>query len=195
MKEIWIIRHGATEWTEKHKHTSVTDLPLTDQGVSQALVLKKYVETLSFDKVFCSPLQRARQTADLCGFHDYEIDEDLFEWRYGSVEGMTTEQIHKKYQKDWNIYTHADVTEGAETVSSVKKRVKRFFSKINFAGYEKVLIVSSAHISRAIAAFWIGESIEIAKHLVLSTASVSILGFEHDYPAILRWNQNYDISC
>ncbi len=166
------------------QHTSVTDLDLTPDGEKEAANLHNVLQQIEFDAVFCSPLKRAQQTAKLAGYSTYDLEDDLFEWRYGAYEGLTTKEIHEKDPK-WNLFESGG-PEG-ESVADVEKRAQRLCEKLkDLSG--NVLLFSSGHISRVIGAVWVGLPAHHGKYLALSTASFSILGFEHDYPVIVRWN-------
>ena len=189
LREIWIIRHGQTAWSLTGQHTSFTDLSLTEEGEREARELQSRLQDLSFDKVFCSPKKRAIQTADLIGFKEYEIEPALMEWGYGVCEGKTSDEIHAKICPDWHIYTHCDITEGAEKEAAVALRIDALFQHILEENVEKVALVTSGHIGRAIGMRWLGLPFKWGKHFTLGTASISILGFEHESTrSILQWN-------
>ncbi|MCH9608922.1 MAG: Acid phosphatase [Chlamydiales bacterium] len=183
VKEIYLCRHGQTEWSKLGQHTSVTDLDLIPEGIEQAKKLANYLKGKEFNAVFSSPLKRAMQTAEIVGF-PYEIDEDLFEWRYGEYEGLTTKEIREKVP-NWDIFDFP--LPGGETVEEIETRAKRLFEKL-YAVEGRVLLFSSAHISRALASTWIGLSPRYGKHFQCSTASCSILAYERESPTILSWN-------
>ena len=183
-KMIYLCRHGETEWTLSGQHTSSTDLELTKNGVREAKELSKVLKDTHFDSVFCSPLKRARTTAELCGHSTFEVEEALFEWRYGDYEGITSKEI-KQTVPGWNIFENG--APNGESVHEVEVRAKALCEKLKkLEG--NVLLFSSGHISRVIGAVWVGLPAHHGKYLKLSTASLSILGFEHDYPVISCWN-------
>ncbi|MCP5469281.1 MAG: histidine phosphatase family protein [Chlamydiales bacterium] len=183
-KHIYLCRHGETEWTLSGQHTSSTDLELTKNGIHEAKCLKKALKGIHFDSIFSSPLKRATETAKLAGYPAFEVEEGLFEWRYGKYEGMTSKRI-KESDPNWNIFEKG-APEG-ESVEDVQERTERLCAKLReLEG--NVLLFSSGHISRAIGAVWAGMPVHHGKYLVLSTASLSILGYEHDYPVIRCWN-------
>ncbi len=186
MREIYIIRHGETEWARDGKHTGLTDIPLTENGEIHAASLGRRLERLKFSHVFSSPLKRAKETCTICGF-DPQIDEDLLEWDYGAYEGLTSEEIRKTLP-EWNIFTHG--APAGESVEAVVKRAERFIKKLE--GLEgKLAIFSSGHFSRVLTMCWLKLSLENGIRFPLSTASLSILGYEKKLRALKLWN---DIS-
>lgn len=187
--EIWLVRHGQTIWSLEGRHTSFTDLDLTEAGRLEAAALGERLKGHHFDAIFCSPLKRACHTADLAGFTSYRITEDLVEWNYGICEGKTSDQIHAELSCDWHIYTHANITPGAETKESVQKRIDHFFAELLQSKAQKILVFTSGHIGRAIGMRWIARDIEQARHFAFETCSISILGFEHQTAAIISWNE------
>lgn len=185
-QKVYLIRHGETEWSRDKKHTGLTDLPLTENGESEAEWLIKRLEGLSFKKVFVSPLQRALTTCKIAGFEEgSEVMEELLEWDYGKYEGMTSSEIHK-IDPDWSIFTKG-APEG-ESVGDVGQRAHRAISRIREVGGD-VALFSSGHFLRSLAMRWLGLPIQNGSQFSLSTASVSILGYEHGIAALLQWNE------
>lgn len=185
-QKVYLIRHGETEWTQTRRHTGLTDIPLTDLGREQASWLIKRLEGLQLKKVFCSPLKRAKETCEIAGlFRHAEIDHDLVEWDYGKYEGLTTPQIREQDPK-WNIFTCG--AEKGESVGDVAARATRVISRVK-AVQGDVALFSSGHFSRALAAKWIELPLGTARHLLLSTASCSILSYEREIPTIALWNE------
>jgi broad specificity phosphatase PhoE len=185
-QKVYLIRHGETEWTKSKKHTGLTDIPLTAEGEKQSLWLKEALSGKKFKKVFCSPLQRAKKTCEIAGFfHEAEIDRDLLEWDYGKYEGMTTSEIHE-IDPGWTIFSRG-APEG-ESVGDVGGRAQRMLSKILSVSGD-VAVFSSGHFSRVLAAKWLHLSAAEGRLLALSTASLSILGYEHGLPVLHLWNQ------
>lgn len=185
-QKVYLIRHGETEWTQSKQHTGLTDIPLTDLGREQAKWLVSRLGGLKFKKVFCSPLIRAKETCEVAGLFDHaEIDEDLVEWDYGKYEGLTTPQIREQDPK-WNIFT-SGAPEG-ESIGDVSSRASRVISKVRSIQGD-VALFSSGHFSRALGAKWIEMTITEGRHLLLSTASCSILSYERETPVIELWNQ------
>ncbi|MEQ4207833.1 histidine phosphatase family protein [Actinopolymorpha sp. B17G11] len=184
--DLWVARHGETEWSRTRKHTSVTDLPLTAEGERAARELRTRLAGTSFDLVLTSPLLRARDTARLAGFGDRaEVDADAHEWRYGEYEGLTTAQIQRD-SPGWTIWTHP--VPGGEKALEVAERVDRIIDRVRTEAGERALLFAHGHLLRVLGARWIGQSAEAGAHLVLDTTTVSVLGWERDTPAILSWN-------
>jgi len=188
MQKIYICRHGETKWSKSGQHTSFTDLSLTQNGKAEGTALGKRLSTFSFVKVLISPLKRARETAALANLHG-DIEDDLVEWNYGEYEGLTTQEIHKK-APDWNIFTHG--APKGETPKQIEARALRVLAKVQKIQGD-VCLVSSGHISRAIASMWLSGSVSLGRNLVLSPASLSCLGFEHQNRALLFWNDTSHI--
>ncbi len=182
---IWLIRHGETEWSKSGQHTSRTDLPLTTEGESRAQNLKRVLTGHSFSHVYSSPMRRARDTARLAGFEP-TILEDLREWDYGKYEGLTTPQIHEKYDPQWSIWTGA-VPEG-ETGEQVAARADRVIEKAMSSGKD-IALFAHGHILRVLGARWLGKTADAGRYFALSTATISVLGFEHDQRVLQVWNR------
>src|SRR3990167_9016706 len=185
-KKIYLIRHGETEWTRAGRHTSHTDLPLTRRGEKEARMIRKEIKHIAFSYVFASSLERAQRTCFLAGLENrMHVDDDLLEWDYGEYEGKTTEEIRES-RPGWTIFTGDPP--GGETRAQIRARADRLLEKLEqLEG--PIALFSSGHISRAIGARWIEQEVEFGKHLVLSTASVSILGFEHHVKTLVAWNE------
>lgn len=184
---IYLARHGETAWSLSGQHTGLTDLPLTDRGKRNARRLAERLKGMSFDKVFSSPLQRAIRTCELAGFGDRaEVDRDLLEWNYGEYEGRRTAEIHAE-RPDWELFR--DGCPGGETPQQIGARADRVVKRIREI-QGKVLIFSSGHILRVLSARWLGLEPAGGKYLLLSTASLSALGYEHNLsqPVIQLWN-------
>jgi broad specificity phosphatase PhoE len=182
--ELWLVRHGETEWSRDGRHTSRTDLDLTEKGVEVACTLKDRLAGTSFDLVLCSPMRRARRTAELAGFGDLEVDADLVEWGYGDYEGITTAEI-RETSPDWTIWTRP--TPGGETAEQVTERLDRVVQRVREAG-GRVLAFGHGHALRALTARWIEQPVAEGRFFKLDTATVSTLGYERDFPVVLRWN-------
>jgi broad specificity phosphatase PhoE len=182
--ELWLVRHGETEWSRDGRHTSVTDLELTDKGVEVARSLGLRLAEHSFDQVLSSPMSRAVRTAELAGFDDVEVDEDLVEWAYGDYEGVTTAEIRESVP-GWTVWTHP--TPDGETVAQVRERLDRVVAKVQGAG-ERVLVFGHGHSLRALAARWIEQPVTDGRFFRLDTATLSTLAYERDVPVVLRWN-------
>ena len=183
-QEVWVVRHGETEWSRDGRHTSFSDIPLTDNGVEVARTLGERLAGTSFDLVLTSPRQRARRTAELAGFPDAHVEEDLVEWGYGEYEGITTVEIRQTVP-GWTVWTHP--TPGGETVEQVTKRLDRVLGKVRAHG-GRCLLFGHGHALRAFAARWIQQPADEGRFLRLDTATLSVLGYERDNPVVLRWN-------
>ena len=181
---VYLCRHGETAWSRSGQHTSSTDLELTENGIEEAKCLGKTLKGFEFDTILSSPLKRAQETAKIAGFPDYQLEDGLFEWRYGEYEGLTSKEI-KKRDPTWNIFEKGGL-EG-ESVRDIQERTSKLCQKL-YALEGNVLLFSSGHISRAIGSVWVGASASFGKYLKLSTASRSLLGYEHGYPVICCWN-------
>ena len=182
--ELWLVRHGETEWSRDGRHTSITDLELTDRGVEVARTLRERLEDQDFDLVLSSPMRRAVRTAELAGFDHVEEDADLVEWAYGDYEGVTTAEIRKTVP-EWTVWTHP--TPGGETAEQVRERLDRVVTRVQAAG-ARVLVFGHGHSLRALAARWIEQPVAEGRFFQLDTATVSTLGYERDFPVVLRWN-------
>ncbi|WP_165226654.1 histidine phosphatase family protein [Aquisphaera insulae] len=187
MPRIYLLRHGETQWSASGRHTSDSDIPLTPRGEDEARALGALARTWRCATVLTSPLLRARRTCELAGFGEAaEVVPDLVEFRYGVYEGRTTAEIREQHP-NWNVFR--DGCPGGESVRDVTTRADRVVSRLREAPCD-VLVFSHAHFLRALAVRWLGLDLAVAAQLVLSTASVSILGHDHgpDEPAILLWN-------
>jgi probable phosphoglycerate mutase len=190
---VYIARHGETAWTITGQHTGLTDLPLTPQGERNALALAPRLAGIRFGKVFSSPLVRARKTCALAGFGSVaEIDNDLVEWNYGVYEGLRSVDIRAK-RPDWELFR--DGCPGGESPSDVRTRAESVVARIR-AVNDNVLIFSSGHFVRVLAARWIGLEPSInSMSFLLSTASVSAVGYENSLsrPVIRLWNDTHHV--
>lgn len=182
--ELWLVRHGETEWSRDGKHTSTTELDLTESGVEVARTLRDRLAGTSFDLVLTSPRHRARRTADLAGFGGAVVDPDLVEWDYGDYEGITTAEIRETVP-GWTVWTHP--TPGGETAADVTERLDRVVAKARANG-GRVLVFGHGHALRALTARWIEQPVAEGRFFKLDTATVSALGYERDFPVVLRWN-------
>jgi broad specificity phosphatase PhoE len=190
---IYLARHGETAWSLSGQHTGRTDLPLTERGERNARALGERLRGLTFAKVFTSPLQRAARTCELAGFGAAaEIDRDLVEWDYGQYEGRRTAEIHVE-RPDWQLFR--DGCPGGEAPGQIGARADRVVGRVR-AVKGDVLVFSSGHFLRALAARWLGLDAAGGRYLLLSTASLSTLGYEHKLaePAIHLWNDNRHVE-
>ena len=183
--ELWLIRHGETEWSKNGKHTSYTDLPLTEHGREQAAALKPVLADVHFDLVLTSPRQRAQRTAELAGMTDVAIEPNLQEWNYGSFEGLSTPEIQQVHP-GWDVWT-ADITDG-ESVDQVAARAGLVIERCVAHG-GRCALFAHAHIFRILAAVWVQQDGRFGARLALSTATISVLAWEHGHRVITRWNQ------
>jgi broad specificity phosphatase PhoE len=183
--DVTLIRHGETQWSASGRHTGHTDVPLTDAGRREALLVGVALEGRRFDLVLCSPLGRATETCQLAGFgDDAEMDPDLREWDYGDYEGMTTDEISAE-RPGWSMW--ADGYPGGETIGDVTARADRVVQRCRAAEGE-VALFAHGHVLRVLGARWILQPTALGGKLLLSTASISKLGWEHGSPVITSWN-------
>ena len=182
--QLWVVRHGETEWSRTGQHTGRTDLPLTELGREQARALAPRLAGHRFALVLTSPLSRAADTARLAGL-SAEPTDDLLEWDYGSLEGLTTAQIQRDLP-DWTIWDGG--TPGGETVGAVAARVDRVIAGCRAADGD-VLVVAHGHVLRVLAARWLGLPPRDGRLFGLATATVGVLGYEHGAPVVVTWNE------
>jgi broad specificity phosphatase PhoE len=191
---VYLARHGETAWSLSGQHTGRTDLPLTERGQRNARQLGERLKGFNFAKVFTSPLQRAARTCELAGFGSVaELDRDLLEWDYGQYEGRRSEEIRRE-RPDWQLFR--DGGPGGETPAQVGARADRVVSRVRAISGD-VLLFSSGHFLRVLAARWLGLEPADGRFLFLSTASLSALGYEHDRsgPVIRLWNDTRHVSA
>jgi probable phosphoglycerate mutase len=191
--ELWLVRHGETEWSLDGRHTSVTDIPLTEHGRKRAEELRDFLKGTQFAAVLVSPMQRARETCEIAGFGDVAvIDDGLQEWNYGESEGKTTAEMRKKYGPAWSVWTNPIV--GGESVEQVGERADGVIARAVAAAGDngKVALFAHAHILRILAARWMGLPAIDGRLLALSTGSVSVLGYERETRVISRWNRSFE---
>lgn len=183
--KIFLIRHGETAWSKSRQHTGLTDIPLTPHGEEEARALIHALKGIHFKKVFCSPLQRAQRTCELAGYLDQAtLSKDLYEWDYGDYEGITTHEIRKK-EPNWNLFKNG--VPNGESIQEVATRADHILRRASEID-GNVAFFSSGHISRVIGARWLRFPPEYAQFLSLSTASISILSYEHEWRVIHSWN-------
>lgn len=214
--ELWLIRHGETEWSLSGAHTSVTDIPLTNHGRKRAEELRGFLSEKKFAAVFTSPMSRARETCAIAGYGDVaQVEDNLMEWNYGEAEGKTTKQIREESGKsDWSVWT--DPIIGGETVEEVGERADAVIARAMTATEKReanpppsakdddrngatdsrktgaVALFAHAHILRILAARWIGLPAVEGKLFGLGTGSVSVLGFERETRVISKWNRGFE---
>ncbi len=190
LPEVYLARHGETEWTVSRKHTGRTDVPLTERGERNARSLGERLREMTFAKVLVSPMQRARQTSELAGLgHVADVDPDLMEWDYGEYEGLTTAEIRRQ-RPGWDLFR--DGCPGGESVEAVGARADRVIARLRPIEGATILFGHS-HFFRVLAARWLGLPPGDGRFLMLGTASLSVLGYEHsrDEPVIRLWNDDW----
>jgi probable phosphoglycerate mutase len=193
LPEISLARHGETAWTLSHQHTGRTDIPLTQRGESNARSLGERLRGVTFQRVLTSPLSRARRTCELAGFLETAIVEpDLMEWDYGEYEGLKSVEI-RRTNPNWSLFD--DGCPGGESVEQVSTRADRLIAKLR-ATRGRQLLFGHSHFFRVLAARWLGLSPSHGRLLYLSTASLSIQGYEHSLlePVIRLWNDDRHVK-
>ena len=191
---IYLARHGETAWSVSGQHTGLTDLPLTEHGEENARALGKRLSGMNFARVFTSPLQRARRTCELAGFAEVaEVDRNLVEWDYGQYEGLTAAEIHAK-RPDWQLFR--DGCPGGESPEQVAARADSIIGRVRPLG-ANVLLFSSGHFLRVFAARWLGLAPAAGKYVLLSTASLSAVGYENTLSeaVIQLWNDTSHLKA
>jgi broad specificity phosphatase PhoE len=184
--DVWLIRHGETEWSASGQHTGRTDIPLTPAGEEQARAIRALLDGVEPVLVVSSPLQRALRTAELAGLRVDEVDDDLAEWNYGEYEGITTDDIQRS-RPSWSIW--CDGAPGGETPAQVGERADRMLGKIATRLADgPIVLVGHGHFGRALGVRWIGVPISVGASLLLGTAAPCRLGAEHGVAAIAQWN-------
>ncbi len=185
--ELWIFRHGQTEWSLSGAHTSRTDLPLTAEGERLAKTSVRLVSGKKFAMVLSSPKQRAVTTCKYAGLGDQMVlTDDLFEWDYGDYEGLTTIDIHEKFDPKWSIWD--GFTPNGETGAQVAARADKLIARAKTAGGD-VALFGHGHMLRVLTARWLGLTAAEGRLFALSTGTLSILGYERETHVIKVWNQ------
>lgn len=185
-RQIWLVRHGETEWAKAGRHTGRSDIPLTDVGRGQAEALAARLAGHGFALVLSSPRSRALETARLAGFPDAQIDPDLGEWDYGAFEGRTTAEIREGIP-DWSIW-HGP-WQGGETVDDVGLRADRVIERCLDPGvHGDAVLFAHGHLLRVLAARWIGLPAAGGRHFALGTATIGSLGWDRANRVIETWN-------
>jgi broad specificity phosphatase PhoE len=183
---VYLARHGETEWSKSGQHTGRTDLPLLPSGEESAKLLGPRLAGIAFTRVFSSPLSRAKRTAELAGFAP-EIEPDLLEWNYGDFEGKKSAEIAALHP-GWNLFRHG--APNGESPAQVVERVDRLVTRLKgLTG--NILCFAHGHILRCVASRWIDQSLTLGTCMLLGTATISILSFNHhriEEPAIKVWN-------
>jgi broad specificity phosphatase PhoE len=189
---IYLARHGETEWSKAGRHTGRTDLPLTAKGEADAVKVGGRFQGLTFAHVLMSPLIRARRTCELAGFAGV-VDPGLMEWNYGDFEGLTSAQIREQHPK-WELFH--DGCPGGESVSAITERVDGVVHRLK-ALTGNVLVFAHGHVLRVLSARWVSQPTIFGRSLLLGTAAVCILGFDHhrlEEPAIALWNDDRHLT-
>jgi broad specificity phosphatase PhoE len=208
--ELWLVRHGETDWSLSGAHTSFTDIPLTEHGRVRAKELAAYLKGKPFAAVLSSPMQRAQETCRLAGMGDQmQLEPDLKEWNYGAAEGKSTRQMREELQNpQWSVWTNPVQEIGGESVEAVGVRADHVIERALAAartqipeakdkqeaatGTQRVALFAHAHILRILAARWIGRPAVDGRLFALGTGSVSVLGFERETRVITRWNRELE---
>jgi len=184
-QRIYLIRHGATEWSQNGRHTGTTDLPLTAAGRKAAVRLRDVLSRVQFAQVFASPMQRARETCELTGVRPFPaVEADLSEWNYGDYEGLTTEEILRA-APGWMIFS--DGCPHGEMPNDVARRADRMLSKARKVQGD-VAMFSHGHFLRVLVARWVDLAAAHGQHFLLDTATLNVLGYYYNAPAIHVWN-------
>jgi broad specificity phosphatase PhoE len=184
--EVYLVRHGETAWSITGQHTGRTDLPLTPRGEEEARALGSRLKDLKFDHVLSSPLRRALRTCELAGFlGPATLDQGLLEWDYGQYEGRTLIDIHRE-RPEWELFR--DGCPDGESVLQITERIDRVVSRLRTLE-GNVLIFSSGHVLRVLAARWVEGSAALGRRLALDPACVCVLGYDHGTDSVIhRWN-------
>jgi probable phosphoglycerate mutase len=184
--DLCLVRHGATEWSVDGRHTGRTDLPLLPEGEDQARRAGELLAGRPFALVLCSPLGRARETCALAGYADQaELTDDLREWDYGDYEGVTTAAI-REHDPGWTIWD--GVVPHGETADDVAARVDRVIARVRSVDGDAA-VFAHGHVLRVLTARWCELDPREGRRFVLDTATLNVLGWEHEYPALRLWNQ------
>ena len=188
--EIWLVRHGETSWSLDGRHTGCTDVPLTAEGERQGEAVGRRLAGRVFARVLTSPLTRAVETARRAGYGAVaEVDADLHEWDYGEYEGRTTADIRRE-APGWSVWTRDPP--GGETAERVGERAGRVIERCAVAGGD-VALFAHGHFLRVLAATWLGLPPRAGCYLALGTATISILGHEHETRVVSEWNESCDL--
>jgi len=182
---VWLARHGETEWSRELRHTGLTDIPLTPKGEEQARALAEPLAAISFDRVLCSPLERARETCALAGLGERaEYSDDLVEWDYGDYEGITSREI-REGRPDWVLWR--DGCPGGESPAEIGARADAVVAELT-ALEGTIVVFAHGHVLRVLAARWAGLEPGGGRRFGLGTATLSRLGWEHETRVIDLWN-------
>jgi broad specificity phosphatase PhoE len=186
MSEIWLVRHGETEWSLTGAHTGSSDIPLTENGRAAAAAIARRLAGRSFSLVLTSPLQRARETCRLAGYGDVaQVDSNLREWSYGDYEGRTTAEVRAE-RPTWSLW--ADGPQGGESIQEVALRARAIVRRIETTPGD-VLLFAHGHILLILTACWLGLPPDAGRLFALGTAAIGVLGYERETRVMLGWGQ------
>ena len=189
VQRVYLVRHGETAWSLSGQHTGTTDLALTEHGEEAAKRLAEPLSRVTFARVLTSPMRRARRTCELAGLGAQAIvDSDLMEWNYGDYEGLTTAQIRAR-APGWIVFR--DGCPGGESPEAIGARVDRLIVRVRSTDGD-VALFAHGHVFRVLAARWLGLPVIVGRHLLLDTATLSVLGYDREVPAVKRWNVSLD---
>ena len=184
-RRLYLVRHGETAWSLSGQHTGTTDLALTEQGEEAAKRLGPPLSRVAFARVLTSPMRRAARTCELAGLGaQATVDADLMEWNYGDYEGLTTEQIRGR-APGWLLFR--DGCPGGESPEAIAARVDRLIMRVRAIDGD-VALFAHGHVFRVLAARWLGLPVIVGRHFLLDTATLSILGYDREVPAVKQWN-------
>lgn len=183
-RDVWLVRHGETAWARDGRHTSTTDVPLAARGEAQARALRDRLAGTPFTLVLTSPRIRARHTAELAGFPDAVVDEDLVEWAYGDYEGLTSARIHAA-DPEWTVWSRGGP--GGESPLDVANRLDRLIGRLQ-ATHGPVLCFGHGHAFRALGARWVGQPVAFGATLALDPGSTCVLGTDRGVRQLAAWN-------
>ncbi len=182
-----VVRHGATAWSEAGQHTSHTDLGLTAAGLAEAQCLRHWLQTKNPAQVWSSPLRRARETAEACGYPHAQTVNELHEWDYGDYEGLTTPQIQQQHP-GWTVFEHGGAGPLGETPEQVARRVDKLIERVLASPTSPILAFAHGHLLRALAARWMELPIGAGERLALNSGAIGLLGLRHGRRTVLGWN-------
>ncbi|OBS08561.1 histidine phosphatase family protein [Acidihalobacter prosperus] len=185
--DLIVVRHGATPWSACGRHTSRTDLGLTPVGRAEARRLRPWLAQWSPATVWTSPLRRARETANACGFPDARVVQALHEWDYGDYEGLTLREIQAE-SPGWSVFAAGGAGADGESPAMVAARVDDLIARVRGHEAGPVLIFAHGHLLRALAARWLGQDVRLGARLGLDSGALGLLGRLHGEPALLAWN-------
>jgi broad specificity phosphatase PhoE len=185
IQQVYVVRHGETEWSLSGQHTGVSDIPLTENGRRAAKLMEPVLAKETFALVLTSPLKRSRETCELSGLGAIaQVDGDLVEWNYGEYEGLTSREIRDK-APGWLLFN--DGCPGGETPEQVGDRADRIIARAR-GEQGNVVLFAHGHLLRVLAARWLGFSARAGRHFLLDTGTLNILSYYYGVPAIKRWN-------